>query len=218
MDRLQWTIIASASDALLASDARPDARDEVREAVIHEFRPPEGGSTMRRLKASDHRFCSTTTSARDHARAPGGPDLHSERRTSCCLMSNATAVHLCEERSAYSRPKSQAREQLSAGEWIRGTAGVRELQHARVARHHHPRLKFVRGRAASGLQGDQAGRCSPVSIRSRRAKYEAAARCAGEAEAQHASLHYEPENLPGPRFGFRCGFLACSTWTSCRSA
>src|ERR1041384_8281459 len=114
------------------------------------------------------------------------------------------AIHLCEQVGVFT-PKSQAREQLSAGEVGFVTAGVRELQHARVgdtitlvnrpATAPLPGFKEIKPQVFAGLY--------PVEA----SQYEALRDALEKLKLNDASLHYEPETSQALGFGFRCGFL-----------
>src|SRR5438874_3948965 len=120
------------------------------------------------------------------------------------LLMSTQAVHLCEQVGVFT-PKSQGREQLSAGEVGFVTAGVRELQHARVG----DTITLVNRPAAAPLPGFKeikpqvfAG-LYPVEA----SEYEALRDALEKLRLNDASLHYEPESSTALGFGFRCGSL-----------
>jgi len=95
------------------------------------------------------------------------------------------------------------------------TAGVRELQHARVG----DTITLVNRPAATPLPGFKeikpqvfAG-LYPVEA----SEYEALRDALEKLKLNDASLHYEPETSQALGFGFRCGFSASCTWISCRN-
>src|SRR5437870_13610719 len=120
------------------------------------------------------------------------------------LLMSTQAVDLCEHVGVFT-PKSQGRERLSAGEVGFVTAGVRELQHARVG----DTITLVNRPAAAPLPGFKeikpqvfAG-LYPVEA----SEYEALRDALENLHLNDASFHYEPETSQALGFGFRCGFL-----------
>jgi GTP-binding protein LepA len=120
------------------------------------------------------------------------------------LLMAVGATYNCEQVGVFT-PKSVARESLSAGEVGFIIAGIKEIHAAKVgdtvtlasrpAPAALPGFKDVKPQVFAGLYP---GRIEPVR---------GAARRAGKAQANDASLHYEPEVSQALGFGFRCGFL-----------
>src|SRR5258708_16609331 len=76
------------------------------------------------------------------------------------FLMSTQAVHLCEQVGVFT-PKSQSRKQLSAGEVGFVTAGVRELQHARVG----DTITLVNRPAATPLPGFKEIKAPAVACR-----------------------------------------------------
>ena len=119
------------------------------------------------------------------------------------LMSTGNA-HLCEQVGVFT-PKSQGREQLSAGEVGFVVAGIKELNEAkvgdtvthadRIAAQALPGFKEIKPQVFAGLY--------PVESN----QYEALRDALTKLRLNDASLHFEPEVSQALGFGFRCGFL-----------
>jgi GTP-binding protein LepA len=120
------------------------------------------------------------------------------------LLMSTGAAHLCEQLGVFT-PKSQARDQLSAGEVGFVVAGVKDLREAKVG----DTLTHAAKAAASPLPGFKeikpqvfAG-LYPVEAN----QYEALRDALGKLHLNDASFHYEPEISQALGYGFRCGFL-----------
>ncbi len=119
------------------------------------------------------------------------------------LMSTGTA-HPCEQVGVFT-PKSQGRDQLSAGEVGFVVAGIKELNEAkvgdtvthadRIAAQALPGFKEIKPQVFAGLY--------PVESN----QYEALREALTKLRLNDASLHFEPEVSQALGFGFRCGFL-----------
>ncbi|PWT75011.1 MAG: elongation factor 4 [Proteobacteria bacterium] len=119
------------------------------------------------------------------------------------LMSTQ-ATHLCEQVGVFT-PKSQQREQLSAGEVGFVVAGIRELKDARVgdtitlakrpAIQPLPGFKEIKPQVFAGLY--------PVESN----QYDALRDALQKLQLNDSSLRFEPETSQALGFGFRCGFL-----------
>jgi len=119
------------------------------------------------------------------------------------LMST-DATYLCERVGVFT-PKSRAKESLSAGEVGFITAGIKELQGARVgdtvtladnpASEPLPGFKEIKPQVFAGLY--------PVESN----EYDALRDALEKLRLNDASLRFEPETSQALGFGFRCGFL-----------
>jgi GTP-binding protein LepA len=119
------------------------------------------------------------------------------------LMSSGTA-HLCEQVGVFT-PKSQARQQLLAGEVGFIISGIKELQAAKVgdtvtlaerpAAAALPGFKVIKPQVFAGLY--------PVEAN----QYDDLRDALSKLKLNDASLQYEPEVSQALGFGFRCGFL-----------
>jgi len=119
------------------------------------------------------------------------------------LMSNK-ANYLCEQVGVFT-PKSQARDELLAGEVGFIIAGIKELQAAQVgdtvtlaenaAIEPLPGFKEIKPQVFAGLY--------PVESN----QYEALRDALEKLHLNDSSLRYEPETSQALGFGFRCGFL-----------
>lgn len=119
------------------------------------------------------------------------------------LMATGTN-HLCEQVGVFT-PKSQARENLSAGEVGFVIAGIKELKAAKVgdtvtradrpAQSPLPGFKEIKPQVFAGLY--------PVESHD----YDALRDALEKLKLNDASLQYEPETSQALGFGFRCGFL-----------
>jgi GTP-binding protein LepA len=119
------------------------------------------------------------------------------------LMSTG-ADYLCEQLGVFT-PKAMPRDSLSAGEVGYVTAGIKELQAAKVgdtltfvgrpAREPLPGFKEIKPQVFAGLY--------PVEAN----QYDSLREALEKLKLNDASLHYEPEVSQALGFGFRCGFL-----------
>jgi GTP-binding protein LepA len=120
------------------------------------------------------------------------------------LLMATGAQYPCEQVGVFT-PKSQAREQLSAGEVGFVIAGIKELKAAKVgdtitladapASVPLPGFKEIKPQVFAGLY--------PVEAN----QYDALREALEKLKLNDASLHYEPEVSQALGFGFRCGFL-----------
>ncbi len=120
------------------------------------------------------------------------------------LLMSEQVSHLCEQVGIFT-PKSQACDELSAGEVGFVVAGIKELRAARVgdtltradqpAAAALPGFKEVKPQVFAGLY--------PVEAN----QYQALREALEKLHLNDASLHYEPEVSQALGFGFRCGFL-----------
>ncbi len=126
-------------------------------------------------------------------------------RTKEKLLWMATgSVHLCEQVGVFT-PKSQAREELGAGEVGFVIAGIKELHDAKVgdtitsvengAKEALPGFKEIKPQVFAGLY--------PIESN----QYEGLRESLTKLKLNDASLNFEPEVSQALGFGFRCGFL-----------
>ena len=114
------------------------------------------------------------------------------------------AVHLCEQLGVFT-PKSQARQQLGAGEVGFVIAGIKELRDARVG----DTLTTLPRAATSALAGFKEVKPQvfaglfPVEAN----QYEALRDALTKLQLNDSALQFEPEVSQALGFGFRCGFL-----------
>jgi GTP-binding protein LepA len=200
IQEIEDVIGIKASDALLVSAKTGEGVEEVLEAVIHRMPPPKGDPAAPLKALIIDSWFDNYVGVIMLVRLVDG----SIRPKDKLLLMSTQAVHLCEQVGVFT-PKSQSREQLSAGEVGFVTAGVRELQHARVG----DTITLVNRPAAASLPGFKeikpqvfAG-LYPVEA----SEYEGLRDALEKLKLNDASLHYEPETSQALGFGFRCGFL-----------
>jgi GTP-binding protein LepA len=189
-----------ATDAVRASAKTGEGVEDILEAVVRRVPPPKG-SPDNPLKALiidswfDNyvgvvmlvRVMDGTLRVRDRIR----------------LMAIG-ATHLCEQVGVFT-PKSQSRQELSAGQVGFVISGIKELHEAKVgdtvtsaerpASEPLPGFKEVKPQVFAGLY--------PVEANN----YEALRDALTKLKLNDASLQFEPEVSQALGFGFRCGFL-----------
>ena len=200
IQEIEDVIGIKASDALLVSAKTGEGVEEVLEAVIHRIPPPKGDPDAPLKALIIDSWFDNYVGVIMLVRLVDGIIRPKDK----LLLMSTQAVHLCEQVGVFT-PKSQSREQLSAGEVGFVTAGVRELQHARVgdtitlvnrpAARPLPGFKEIKPQVFAGLY--------PVEA----SEYEALRDALEKLKLNDASLHYEPETSQALGFGFRCGFL-----------
>ena len=200
IQEIEDVIGIKASDALLVSAKTGEGVEEVLEAVIHRIPPPRGDPDAPLKALIIDSWFDNYVGVIMLVRLVDGIIRPKDK----LLLMSTQAVHLCEQVGVFT-PKSQGREQLSAGEVGFVTAGLRELQHARVG----DTITLVNRPAAAPLPGFKeikpqvfAG-LYPVEA----SEYEALRDALEKLKLNDASLHYEPETSQALGFGFRCGFL-----------
>jgi len=189
-----------ARDAVRASAKTGVGVEDILEAVVQRI-PPPGGDPTGALKALviDSWF-DNYVGVVMLVRVFDGV-----LRTREKLLFMATgSVHLCEQVGVFT-PKSQVREQLSAGEVGFVVAGVKELHEAKVgdtittsvhpATVALPGFKEIKPQVFAGLY--------PIETN----QYEGLREALTKLKLNDASLHFEPEVSQALGFGFRCGFL-----------
>src|SRR5467141_527825 len=200
IQEIEDVIGIKASDALLVSAKTGEGVEEVLEAVIHRIPPPKGDPAAPLKALIIDSWFDNYVGVIMLVRLVDGIIRPKDK----LLLMSTQAVHLCEQVGVFT-PKSQGREQLSAGEVGFVTAGVRELQHARVgdtitlvnrpAAVALPGLKEIKPQVFAGLY--------PVEAN----EYEALRDALEKLHLNDASFHYDPETSQALGFGFRCGFL-----------
>ena len=189
-----------AQDAIRASAKTGEGVDDILEAVVQRI-PPPSGDPAAPLKALviDSWFDNYVGVVMLVRMFDGTLRV----KDKLFLMSTG-AAHLCEQVGVFT-PKSQSREQLTAGEVGFVIAGVRELHEAKVgdtlthadrpAVQALPGFKEIKPQVFAGLY--------PVESN----QYEALRDALQKLKLNDASLHFEPETSTALGFGFRCGFL-----------
>ena len=200
IQEIEDVIGIKASDALLVSAKTGEGVEDVLEAVIRRMPPPKGDPDAPLKALIIDSWFDNYVGVIMLVRLVDGIIRPKDK----LLLMSTQAIHLCEQVGVFT-PKSQAREQLSAGEVGFVTAGVRELQHARVgdtitlvnrsATAPLPGFKEIKPQVFAGLY--------PVEA----SQYEALRDALEKLKLNDASLHYEPETSQALGFGFRCGFL-----------
>src|SRR5438046_1014207 len=200
IQEIEDVIGIKASDALLVSAKTGEGVEEVLEAVIHRMPPPKGDPDAPLKALIIDSWFDNYVGVIMLVRLVDGMIRPKDK----LLLMSTQAVHLCEQVGVFT-PKAQTREQLSAGGVGFVTAGVRELQHARVG----DTITLVNRPAAAPLPGFKeikpqvfAG-LYPVEA----SQYEALRDALEKLKLNDASLHYEPETSQALGCGFRCGFL-----------
>ena len=120
------------------------------------------------------------------------------------LLMSTGASNLCEQVGVFT-PKGRSKEQLAAGEVGFVTAGIKEIQAARVgdtmtlasraAARPLPGFKEIKPQVFAGLYPVDAG------------EYGALREALEKLHLNDSSLRFEPESSQALGFGFRCGFL-----------
>src|SRR3981081_2726526 len=144
IQEIEDVIGIKASDALLVSAKTGEGVEEVLEAVIHRIPPPKGDPDAPLKALIIDSWFDNYVGVIMLVRLVDGIIRPKDK----LLLMSTQAVHLCEQVGVFT-PKSQAREQLSAGEVGFVTAGVREPQRARVG----DTIALVNRPAATPLPG-----------------------------------------------------------------
>jgi GTP-binding protein LepA len=189
-----------AKDAIRASAKTGEGIEDILEAVIRRIPPPKGDPDAPLKALVIDSWFDNYVGVVMLVRLVDG----SIRPKDSLLLMSTQAIHLCEQVGVFT-PKSQSREQLSAGEVGFVIAGVKELQHARVgdtithvtrpAAKALPGFKEIKPQVFAGLY--------PVEAN----QYEGLRDALEKLKLNDASLYYEPEVSQALGFGFRCGFL-----------
>src|SRR5580765_8534709 len=200
IQEIEDVIGIAAQDAVRASAKTGEGVDDILEAVIHRIPSPKGDPQAPLRALIIDSWFDNYVGVIMLVRLVDGTIRPKDK----LLLMSTQAVHLCEQVGVFT-PKSQSRDLLSAGEVGFVTAGVRELQHARVgdtittanrpAATPLPGFKEIKPQVFAGLY--------PVEA----SEYEGLRDALEKLKLNDASLHYEPETSQALGFGFRCGFL-----------
>jgi len=189
-----------AQGALRASAKTGEGVPEILEAVIARIPPPKGDPEARLQALVIDSWFDNYVGVVMLVRMVQGTLRPKDK----VLLMSTGAAHLCEQVGVFT-PKSQAREQLVAGEVGFVVAGVKELREAKVgdtmtrtdkpAPAPLPGFKEIKPQVFAGLY--------PVESN----QYEGLREALEKLHLNDASFHYEPEVSQALGFGFRCGFL-----------
>src|SRR5437016_8286799 len=127
VQEIEDVIGIKASDALLVSAKTGEGVEDVLEAVIQRMPPPEGDPDAPLKALIIDSWFDNYVGVIMLVRLVDGIIRPKDK----LLLMSTQAIHLCEQVGVFT-PKSQGREQLSAGEVGVVTAGVREIQDGRV--------------------------------------------------------------------------------------
>jgi GTP-binding protein LepA len=200
IEEIEDIIGIPAQDAVRASAKTGEGVDDILEAVIARIPPPRGdpGRLLQALVIDS--WFDNYVGVVMLVRIMEGTLKPRER----ILLMASGAVYTCEQVGVFT-PKSVARSELVAGDVGFVTAGIKELQSARVG----DTLTHALHRAAKPLPGFKEVKPQvfaglyPVEAN----QYEALRDALEKLHLNDASLHYEPEVSQALGFGFRCGFL-----------
>src|SRR5256712_5009149 len=200
IQEIEDVIGIEAKDAVRASAKTGEGVDDILEAVILRIPPPRGDPDAPLKALIIDSWFDNYVGVIMLVRLVDGIIRPKDK----LLLMSTQAVHLCEQVGAFT-PKSQGREQLSAGEVGFGTAGVRELQQASggdtITLENRPPASPLAG--FKEVKPQVFARLYPVEA----SEYEALRDALEKLKLNDASLHYEPETSQALGFGFRCGFL-----------
>jgi len=209
IQEIEDVIGIKASDALLVSAKTGEGVEEVLEAVIHRIPPPRGDPDAPLKALIIDSWFDNYVGVIMLVRLVDGIIRPKDK----LLLMSTQAVHLCEQVGVFT-PKSQGREQLSAGEVGFVTAGVRSSS-TRVG----DTITLVNRPAAAPLPASRrsaAGVRRALSVEA--SEYEALRDALEKLKLNDASLHYEPETSRRSASDSAAGSSACCTWISCRNA
>jgi len=189
-----------AKDAIRASAKTGAGVDDILEAVIHRIPPPQGDPEAPLTALIIDSWFDNYVGVVMLVRVVDGVLRPRDR----IRLMSTQATYLCEQVGVFT-PKSEMRDQLSAGEVGFVVSGIKELQAARVgdtvtradrpADIALPGFKEIKPQVFAGLY--------PVESN----QYEALRDALQKLKLNDASLRYEPEVSQALGFGFRCGFL-----------
>jgi GTP-binding protein LepA len=200
IQEIEDVIGIQAHDALMASAKTGQGVPEILEAVIARVPPPKGDPAARLQALVIDSWFDNYVGVVMLVRMMQG----TLRAKDKVLLMSTDATHLCEQVGVFT-PKSQARDELVAGEVGFIVAGVKELREAKVgdtithadkpAASPLPGFKEIKPQVFAGLY--------PVESN----QYEALREALEKLHLNDASFHFEPEVSQALGFGFRCGFL-----------
>ncbi|MEX2198444.1 MAG: translation elongation factor 4 [Burkholderiales bacterium] len=200
IQEIEDVIGIEAHNALRASAKTGEGVDEILEAVIARVPPPNGDPAGRLQALVIDSWFDNYVGVVMLVRMMQG----TLRLKDKVLLMSTGAQHLCEQVGVFT-PKSQPRDELTAGEVGFVIAGVKDLRDAKVG----DTMTHVDKPAPAPLAGFKeikpqvfAG-LYPVESN----QYEALREALGKLHLNDASFHYEPEVSQALGFGFRCGFL-----------
>jgi GTP-binding protein LepA len=199
-EEIEDVIGIDAADAVPCSAKTGMGVDDILEAVIARIPPPKGDPAAPLKALIIDSWFDNYVGVVMLVRVMAGSVKAKDRIR---LMSTG-AVHLCEQVGVFS-PKSQPKEQLSAGEVGFIISGIKELKAAKVgdtvtlvdrpAAEPLPGFKEIKPQVFAGLY--------PVEAN----QYDGLRESLEKLQLNDASLHFEPEVSQALGFGFRCGFL-----------
>src|SRR5215813_1890480 len=189
-----------AKDAIRASAKTGAGVDDILEAVIHRIPPPKGDPETPLTALIIDSWFDNYVGVVMLVRVVDGVLRPRDR----IRLMSTQATYLCEQVGVFT-PKSEMRDERSAGEVGFVVSGIKELQAARVgdtvtradrpADIALPGFKEIKPQVFAGLY--------PVESN----QYEALRDALQKLKLNDASLRYEPEVSQALGFGFRCGFL-----------
>jgi len=189
-----------ATDAILASAKTGLGVEDILEAVIARIPPPKGDPDAPLKALIIDSWFDNYVGVVMLVRVVDGVLRPKDK----IRLMAAGSVHLCEQVGVFT-PKSQTREQLSAGEVGFIIAGIKEIKAAKVgdtvtrvdrpATEPLPGFKEIKSQVFAGLY--------PIEPN----EYEGLRDSLEKLKLNDASLQYEPEVSQALGFGFRCGFL-----------
>jgi GTP-binding protein LepA len=200
IEEIEDIIGIPAKDALRVSAKTGEGIAEILEAVIARIPPPAGdpGGPLKALIIDSwfDNYVGVVMLVRV-------VDGELKPKDKILLMSNG-ASYLCEQVGVFT-PKARSKDQLAAGEVGFVTAGIKEIQAARVgdtltlatrpATQPLPGFKEIKPQVFAGLYPVDAG------------EYGALREALEKLHLNDSSLRFEPESSQALAFGFRCGFL-----------
>jgi GTP-binding protein LepA len=189
-----------AKDALRVSAKTGDGVAEILESVIARIPPPAGDPTGPLKALIIDSWFDNYVGVVMLVRVVDGQLKPKDK----ILLMSTGASYLCEQVGVFT-PKGRSKEQLSAGEVGFVTAGIKEIQAARVgdtmtlasrpAAQPLSGFKEIKPQVFAGLYPVDAG------------EYGALREALEKLHLNDSSLRFEPESSQALGFGFRCGFL-----------